>query len=396
MADYRCYLTNAGIAAENNARNNGTTFKITEMVFDGAYLSDELNPESLTDVIQPELSLPCTTSLSDDGQTLTVKSAIVVPEGDFRVWGIGLKTSDGVLYAYARSKGDQILHEYEGVVESIRYALDVITQNADVIEINVDGSTVYADLEHVDNQILEHENKSDPHVQYLKEDEFNEFKLSNLEYVGDRVNQIIDMMRKMEGKLGRVRIYMANDIDDDYLPILGQTLLKTEYPDYFAHLGIVADQLMLPDWSQHPYLHQSSDAIPAGTTLEQQILRHIHGASSGLAGEHIHDVDDTDLGTKYTDYTNAHRHEYDKLQNGTELFVENNGGGGKYGKALTEEEPAHRHAVVMGKHKHNMQSSGAHEHDITIDETGADLLRPNSTAVVFAVKVKYLVNDIVA
>lgn len=362
MADYRCYLTNAGIAAENNARNSGTTFKITEMVLDGAYLSDELNPENLTDVINPELTLPCTTALSDDGQTLTIKSVVVVPGGDFRVWGIGLKTNEGVLYAYARSKGDQILNEYDGVVESIRYALDVITLNADVIEINVDYSTVYADLE----------------------------------YVGVRVNQIINMMKKMEGKLGRVRIYMADNIDDDYLPILGQTILKSDYPDYFEHLGIVDDELTLPDWSLHPYLHQASGDVPAGTTLEQQLLRHVHTASTSMAEDHVHEIDNKDLGTKNSKPAGKHKHIYDKLQNGNKLFVENHGGGGEYVDAYTDEEPDHTHQFILGEHNHSMRGAGGHEHDVEVDEFGEDLLRPNSTAVVYAVKVKFLVDDIAA
>lgn len=172
MADLRCYLTSAGIAAENNAKNFGTKLKITEMVFDGAYLADELNPENLTAVIQPELSVPCSTSLSDDVQTITFKGSILVEQGGFNVWGIGLKTEDGTLYAYARSKGDKILTEGEGATESVRYAVDIITKNADVIEIKINQSTVYADLEDVDNAVKagvgEHEAKADPHQQYAK------------------------------------------------------------------------------------------------------------------------------------------------------------------------------------------------------------------------------------
>lgn len=71
--------------------------------------------------------------------------------------GIGLKTGSGVLYGYARSKGDKILTEDEGATESVRYAVDIITKNADVIEIKINQSTVYADLEDVDNAVKAHE-----------------------------------------------------------------------------------------------------------------------------------------------------------------------------------------------------------------------------------------------
>ena len=164
MADLRCYLTKSGIAAENNAKQFGTTLKITEMVFDGSYLADEENPENLTEVINPVLTVPCSTTISDDEQTVTFKGSILVEQGGFNVWGIGLKTDSGVLYGYARSKGDKILTEDEGATESVRYAVDIITKNSEVIEINVNPSTVYADLEDVDNAvkagIAEHESYS--------------------------------------------------------------------------------------------------------------------------------------------------------------------------------------------------------------------------------------------
>lgn len=173
MADLRCYLTKSGIAAENNAKQFGTTLKITEMVFDGSYLADEENPENLTEVINPVLTVPCSTSISDDGQTLSFKGSILVEQGGFNVWGIGLKTDSGVLYGYARSKGDKILTADEGATESVRYAVDIITKNSDVIEIKVNQSTVYADLEDVDNAVKAHEAKPDPHEQYLKKSDAN-------------------------------------------------------------------------------------------------------------------------------------------------------------------------------------------------------------------------------
>ncbi|MGO2324107.1 phage tail-collar fiber domain-containing protein [Vibrio casei] len=381
MADLRCYLTMAGIAAENNAKKMGTTLKITEMVFDGTYLEDNKNPEDLVDVINPVLPVPCSTSISEDGQTLTLKGQISVEQGGFNVWGIGLKTKDGVLYGYARSKGDRILTQDEGATESVRYAADILTKNADVIEIKVEPTSVYADLEYVD----------------------------------DRVNQILNMMKKMEGQLGRVRIYMANDIDDDYLPILGQTLIKSEYPDYFAHLGITGNSLTLPDWTKHPYLHQAGGGIAAGTTLEQQLLKHAHDASSKSTGEHAHTVDNTDLGTKTvstkdlgtktTNTTGAHSHTYVAPPHGynsrdhgdhpgteghDETKTTSNTGNHNHTVVLG----SHNHTVALGAHNHTVQEAGAHEHDITVEDSGSDLLRPNSTAVVFAVKVKYLVRDI--
>lgn len=201
MADYRCYLTKAGIAAENNAKNFGLTLKITEMVFDGGYLDDDRNPEELTDVINAKLSVPCASSLSDDGQTLTFKGSILVDQGGFNVWGIGLKTDTGVLYGYARSKGDKILTDDEGATESVRYAVDIITKNADVIEIKINQSTVYADLEDVDNAIGAHETKENPHPQYMN-------KYEN----GADIADPYEFVRNLPGE---ITIYIDSNLGDD-------------------------------------------------------------------------------------------------------------------------------------------------------------------------------------
>ena len=250
----------------------------------------------------------------------------------------------------------------------------------------------------------DHLNSSkDSHPQYAKKSE-TEISL----------NQITAIMRQMEGKLGRVRIYMANDIDAEYLPILGQTITKADYPDYFEYLGITDEELTLPDWSKHPYLHQASDTIPAGTTLEQQILKHAHTASSNSAGAHSHTIDNKDLGTKTvstkdlgtktTNTTGNHNHGIKSESNepdsdgaigdswsttgtSTSSLKTEYAGNHNHTVALG----SHNHTVAIGAHNHTMQSAGAHSHTITVNENGADLLRPNSTAVVFAVKVKYLV-----
>ncbi|MBD1576291.1 hypothetical protein HC723_07565 [Vibrio sp. S11_S32] len=249
----------------------------------------------------------------------------------------------------------------------------------------------------------DHLNSSkDPHPQYAKKSE-TEISL----------NQITAIMRQMEGKLGRVRIYMANDMDAEYLPILGQTITKADYPDYFEYLGITDDELTLPDWSKHPYLHQASNEVPAGTTLEQQLLKHAHTASSNSIGAHSHTIDNKDLGTKTvstkdlgnktTNTTGNHSHttytwmgnsspsqgaaysSYNKASHASDTSSTN--GNHSHTVAIG----SHNHTVAMGAHNHTMQSAGAHSHTITVNENGTDLLRPNSTAVVFAVKVKYLV-----
>ena len=278
MADYRCYLTTAGIAAENNAKNFGTKLKITEMVFDGAYLADELNPENLTNVIQPELNVPCSTTLSDDEQTITFKGSILVEQGGFNVWGIGLKTEDGTLYAYARSKGDKILTEDEGATESVRYAVDIITKNADVIEIKINQSTVYADFEDVDNAvnagIAEHEAKPNPHPQYISWDALTGLRFHESIHGFDRTAIALkgdgtEVLRADFPKLWVIAKQAAVD----------QTLIDANPTTYASNYGTGdgTTTFTLPNYGLMPWEAVAGMYGAAGTTLEDQ-MQNITGA----------------------------------------------------------------------------------------------------------------------
>lgn len=274
MADLRCYLTSAGIAAENNAKNFGTKLKITEMVFDGAYLADELNPENLTSVIQPELSVPCSTTLSDDVQTITFKGSILVEQGGFNVWGVGLKTEDGTLYAYARSKGDKILTEGEGATESVRYAVGIITKNADVIEIKINQSTVYADLEDVDNAVKAgiegHVTEEDPHSQYLLTAQF---------------------LRAMLGKPVHESIVGRTQDDDLIAPAVGQKLYVADYQTAYEIISqadnfIDEDTKAADPFQYAGYWGFGNDGADFFTTPNATLTMHVKSAGIyGNAGE---------------------------------------------------------------------------------------------------------------
>lgn len=270
MADLRCYLTKSGIAAENNAKQFGTTLKITEMVFDGSYLADELNPENLTEVINPVLTVPCSTSISDDGQTLTFKGSILVEQGGFNVWGIGLKTDSGVLYGYARSKGDKILTADEGATESVRYAVDIITKNSDVIEIKVNQSTVYADLEDVDNAVKAHEAKPDPHPQYLLSSRF---------------------LRVMLGKPVHESIAGRTQDDDLIAPAVGQKLYVADYQTAYEIISQADNFIDEATKASNPFQYAGywgfgNDGADFFTTPNLTLTMHIKSAGvHGNAGE---------------------------------------------------------------------------------------------------------------
>lgn len=258
-------------------------------------------------------------------------------------------------------------------------------------------------------------------------------KIAKLEQKSTQLNST---MRKVEGKLGRVRLYMKNDIDDDYLAIRGQTLRKADYPDYFAHLGITSDTLRLPDWSQNGYIRQFSDALHAGSTLEQEILSHSHNATIGNAGGHTPVAYPIDLGVKtgsfsldkrfWTNTTGSHTHEGRTAGSGEHSHSipakSNEGGAAGYVAATNDGGLVNINTNSGGHHYHGLEisSAGGHNHYVDVDfgtiqvqvsigsftprfypiehhshvahvaATGGNENRPKTTIAVYAVKVKYL------
>lgn len=217
------------------------------------------------------------------------------------------------------------------------------------------------------------------------------------------MSQMLTVMRQVEGKLGRVRIYQNTDMDNDYLPIDGATLNKADYPDYFDYLGITEDTLTLPNWSTHGYLRQFADDIDPGTQLEQEILSHNHSASTNTTGNHTHTINSTNLGTKTTSNASP---DIKLLGNTTKDGLSRAGSIirgllGRWSGDGTEKNAVsglvsgttHSHSVALGSHNHSMGGSGNHSHTVTVDNTGGEENRPRSTVVVYAVKVKYLVPD---
>jgi len=146
--DLRCYLTNAGIAAENNAIALGRKLPIKEMVFGSGLLPDGDDPRQQTALIKEELAVPCAMVTHDDNPTLlTFKGDIPVDQGGFHINEVAIRLEDGTLYNYARSTGDYKPTPEQGATESIRYVVDMYTNNAGTLECKVDLSGVYADYE---------------------------------------------------------------------------------------------------------------------------------------------------------------------------------------------------------------------------------------------------------
>lgn len=167
--DLRCYLTNAGIAAENNSIQLGRKLPVKEMVFGSGLLADGSDPRLQTTMIQEEYAVPCGMLFDPESPTLLVfKSDLPADVGGFHIHEVAIRLEDGTLYGYARGKGDYKPTIEQGATDSVRYAVEMYTTNASNVECKVDLSKVYVDWEDLEARIKAHKDEPEPHLQYMK------------------------------------------------------------------------------------------------------------------------------------------------------------------------------------------------------------------------------------
>ncbi len=173
--DLRCYLTNAGIAAENNSIQLDRSLKVVEMVFGSGLLPDASDPRQQTAMIQEERSVPCGMLFDEESPTLLVfKGDLPADVGGFHINEVAIRLEDGTIYGYARGKGDYKPTLEQGSTDSVRYVVEMYTTNADRVECKVDLSSVYVDWEDLEivrveaaNALEAHVAHDNPHPQYL-------------------------------------------------------------------------------------------------------------------------------------------------------------------------------------------------------------------------------------
>ncbi|ELV8552746.1 phage tail protein [Vibrio fluvialis] len=163
--DLRCYLTNAGIAAENNSIQLNRSLNVTEMVFGSGFLADEKDPREQTAMIKEEYAVPCALLFDEDTPTLLVfKGDLPADVGGFYINEVGIRLEDGTIYGYARGKGDYKPTLEQGATDSVRYAVEMYSSNADNVVAKIDLSSVYADYEDIEATKKYADDKDAAHV----------------------------------------------------------------------------------------------------------------------------------------------------------------------------------------------------------------------------------------
>lgn len=182
--DVRCYVTDAGIAAEVEALTKGSKLEITSIVIDGYLLPDDQNPWDVTEVKNPVSErFPLMVNVDKATGILTGYADVPANVGGFVVNGVAWLVGD-LVYAYNRGYGDVKRAASSGQNDYLRYEIEVITKNANAIEHTYDETTLLATHSNVEQLIKKHVESDNPHEQYIqKENITNEYNAESQELV---------------------------------------------------------------------------------------------------------------------------------------------------------------------------------------------------------------------
>ncbi|EJZ9093460.1 phage tail protein [Vibrio parahaemolyticus] len=355
------YITNAGRKALDDAVAAGRNVQVVSVIVDSQMLSNDIDPRTLTKVQHNPTDQNGANAIypvkgnSANGEVLIAWS-LPANSGGYEVNGLGFLLADGTLFAYQRralgykpTPSDDAFFEPRGTV---KYK----GSDAASVEVTLSLDGHFATI---------------PDVNYLINEHENAFR---------------QIMRRIEGNLGQIRIYTKeSEVDPEFLPIIGQTIRKSDYPDYFKHLGVTASTLRLPDWSNR-YVRQLSDQYQSGVFLEDLIKAHSHTATIADDGSFTPTAYPIDLGIKstkltlngrfYTNTTGEHTHSNSVSSEGEhehQIHIEDAGAHSHSGKTNTAGNHGHRATISeAGEHNHQTEvwGAGSHWHDIPYEPDG--------------------------
>lgn len=355
------YITHVGRKALDDAVAAGRAVKIAKVIVDSHMLPDDIDARTLTAVQHNPTDQTGKSAIypvsghSSNGEVL-IAWALPANSGGYDINGLGFLLDDGTLFAYQRrALGSKPLPNENAFFEP-RGTLKYKNSDASSITIDLDLTGHFATLADVEYFINEHE------------------------------LEVRKLLRKIEGTLGQVRLYTRlRDVDSDYLPIIGQTIKKTDYPDYFKHLGVTASTLRLPDWSNR-YVRQLSEEYGEGEFLEDLIKAHNHTATIADGGSFTPTAYPIDLGKKsstlvlngrfHTNQAGSHTHKATASSAGEHNHsISINSGGGHSHSASSGDAGGHNHGASVhaaGEHSHSARTgqSGSHSHEVPTEPDG--------------------------
>lgn len=363
MKDLKCYMTSAGIKAENESIESGQVIKPVRLLFGDGVLPDSDDPRARTSLIHQVHALDCTVDVSDDNPNiLEFKGSIPADVGSFTINEVGIELDNGVLYGYARGKGDYKPDVNDGATESVRYKISMLTANVDQVEITVESDSVYVDELELEARFKKHKDEDDPHEQYEKESnaatdddiddesiEVKHIKLPQLWRALKPSRLIEKLWLGFAAKIfpvGSAIPWFTDIAPDGFGMFKGQAFDKLTY----VELAKVFPDGIIPDMRGCGVIGKE-DGETVGVFEEGEVKSHGHPNST---------VSQTDLGTKTTNVNGNHYHASntpnEKALNATYgsgyASSVNTNSLGRH--ASTSETGNHSHTVIMGSHAHTV------------------------------------------
>ncbi|WP_122036438.1 phage tail protein [Aliivibrio sp. EL58] len=172
---YLNYITLAGLDEEALAKEEGRKVTIEKVVIGLGLLPENEQPQNQTALLQPKAEAVCFVKAIDTEHGFyRVEADIPIPDTGYNYFEIGTLTDTGVLYSYARSRGDYVAGTADSDGKLTRIRLNFRTDNSELITITQDDSVLYTPITDFEAHVEEfnaHCQADNPHTQYLHNNE---------------------------------------------------------------------------------------------------------------------------------------------------------------------------------------------------------------------------------
>ncbi len=145
--EYLNYITQAGLNEEALAKQEGRKVSITKVVLGLGLLPTNEQPQNQTTLLQPKEETVCfVKAIEAEYGFYRIEADIPIPSEGYNYFEIGTVTDTGVLYSYARSRGDYVAGTADSDGKLTRIRLNFRTDNTELITITHDDSVLFTPI----------------------------------------------------------------------------------------------------------------------------------------------------------------------------------------------------------------------------------------------------------
>jgi hypothetical protein len=172
---YLNYITLAGLDEEALAKEEARKVTIEKVVIGLGLLPENEQPQNQTALLKPKVETVCFVKAIDTEHGFyRIEADIPIPNMGYNYFEIGTLTDTGVLYSYARTRGDYVAGKADSDGKLTRIRLNFRTDNSELITITQDDSILFTPITDFEAHVVEfnaHCQADNPHTQYLHNDE---------------------------------------------------------------------------------------------------------------------------------------------------------------------------------------------------------------------------------